>query len=118
MFSGLKASIELSNLDDNLAHVRRLAATGNFRVTLHAQREMIEDKIRLDDVLSAISNGSVLENYPDHRRGPCCLLHGVDANNRSIHVVCTTASPKLIIITVYCPKPPKWVSPTQRRNRL
>jgi hypothetical protein len=33
-----------------------------------------------------------------------------------LHVVCTTAGPTLILITVYKPRPPKWVSPTQRRR--
>jgi hypothetical protein len=56
-----------------------------------------------------------LENYPEHRRGACCLLSGFTHGGRRIHIVCTTARPVLIIITVYEPRPPKWVTPTRRR---
>jgi hypothetical protein len=59
----------------------------------------------------------MLEDYPQHRRGACCLLHGVDGDGRDIHVVCTTAQSALIIITVYLPKPPKWVTPSRRRGQ-
>ncbi|MBM4122800.1 MAG: DUF4258 domain-containing protein [Nitrospira sp.] len=58
----------------------------------------------------------VIENYPEHRRGPCCLLNGQTERGRPLHIVCTTAQPSLIIITAYEPRPPKWVTPTQRRQ--
>jgi Domain of unknown function (DUF4258) len=100
-----------------LSRIQALAAMEAVRITRHAHQEMLEENIRLDDVLHAISNGRILEDYPDHRSGTCCLRHGLDADNRDIHVVCTTSIPTLIIVTVYLPKPPKWVTPTQRRTR-
>jgi len=100
-----------------VAAIRVLVASGNMRITQHAAQEMTSEAIALDDVLCAIKNARLLENYPDHRRGACCLLHGNDANARDIHIVCTTVNPTLIIITVYLPKPPKWVTPTQRRTQ-
>ena len=68
-----------------------------------AQQEMVEEGVSLDDVLEAISQGQVLEDYPRHRRGACCLLYGLTREGRAIHVVCTTDRPTLIIITVYEP---------------
>ena len=65
--------------------------------------------------LESIRSGQILENYPEHRRGPCCLLLGYTGDQRPLHVVSTTAQPVLVLITVYEPKPPKWVTPTQRR---
>jgi len=99
-----------------LPTIRAQAASQQLRVTQHAQQEMTQEQILLDDLLVAISNAQVLENYPEHRRGACCLLYGNDEAGRPIHIVCTTAHPMLIIITVYLPKPPKWLSPTQRRQ--
>lgn len=98
-----------------LAVIHHLAASGSFRITVHAHQEMAAEFIRLDDVLHAIVGGTILEDYPTHRRGPCALLYGRDSSGRDIHVVCTTVAPVLVIITVYLPRPPKWVSPTQRR---
>ena len=75
---------------------------------------MVEEDISLDQLRQALVTGRILENYPEHRRGPCCLVSGNTLAGRPLHVVCTTAQPALIIITTYEPKPPKWPTPTQR----
>ncbi len=100
-----------------LENIRRLAATDALRVTRHAQQEMVEDEVILGDVLAVIRSGKILENYAKHRRGPCCLLLGYTPEGRPLHVVCTTIQPVLVLITVYHPRPPKWITPTQRRSR-
>ena len=99
-----------------LERVRAQAIAENVRITQHAQQEMVEEDITLNEVFQSIVSAQLLENYPEHRRGPCCLLSGRTTNGRPVHIVCTTAQPVLIIITVYEPKPPKWVTPTQRRQ--
>jgi len=78
---------------------------------------MVDEGITLDEMLLAAGAGEVLENYPAHRRGGCCLVHGVSRAGRHLHIVCTTARPVLIIITVYEPKPPKWLTPTKRSRK-
>jgi hypothetical protein len=107
--------VDAKNLDAVLEQIRAQANTGSIRVTQHAQQEMAEEDITLDEVLEAIATGQILENYPEHRRGACCLLNGPTRKSRPLHIVCTTTLPMLIIITVYEPKPPKWKTPTQRR---
>ena len=74
---------------------------------------MAED-ISLQDVFEALAQGEILEDYPEHRRGPCCLVGGFTERGRPLHVVCTTAQPMLIAITVYEPRPPKWPTPMRR----
>jgi len=54
--------------NDKVLRIRRQAREGNLRLTQHAQQEMIEEAIRLDDVLDAIGSGTILEDYPEHRR--------------------------------------------------
>ncbi|MCK4325293.1 DUF4258 domain-containing protein [bacterium] len=107
---------DVAGLDAALRRIRAQADMENVRITQHAQQEMVEESIALAEVLEAITTGQILENYPMHRRGACCLLNGVTKNARPLHVVCTTARPVLIIITVYEPKPPKWITPIQRRR--
>ena len=97
-----------------LERLREQAATENIRLTQHAHQEMVEESISFDEVLQTIATARVLENYPTHKRGPCCLLGGVSDTGRPVHVVCTTAQPTLIVITVYEPRPPKWVTPSER----
>ena len=108
--------IDVTNLGDSLNRIQTQARGDNIRLTQHAQQEMVEENIVLDEVLEVVSQGQILENYPHHRRGACCLLNGFTLSGRAIHVVCTTAQSTLIIITVYEPKPPKWITPTQRRQ--
>jgi hypothetical protein len=104
------------NSDVAVERIRSQARTENIRITQHAQQEMVEEKITLEEVLEAIRTGQILENYPGHRRGACCLVNGLTENRRPLHIVCTTAQPVLIIITAYEPKSPKWVTPSQRRR--
>ncbi len=114
-------SIDRDESGDNVHNelVERMRAQARreaIRVTQHAQQEMVSEDITIEEVLEAIETGQVLEDYSEHRRGACCLLNGVTGDDRPLHVVCTTAKPLLIIITVYEPKPPKWITPSRRRS--
>lgn len=99
-----------------LRRIRDHISTGSYRLTQHAQQQMTEEGILLDEVEEAIVDAEVLEDYPYHRRGACCLLGGFTSQHRPLHVVCTTGLPISVIITVYEPKAPKWVTPAQRRE--
>mgnify|MGYP002405551717 CR=1 FL=1 len=109
---------DVYNLEKILDKIKDRASNENIRITQHAQQEMVDENINLNVVLEAISRSEILENYPEHRRGTCCLLNGTTDNGKNLHIVCTTSQPILIIITVYLPKPPKWVTPTQRRKKI
>jgi len=95
-----------------------LAKSESVLVTLHAHQEMVEEDIELDDVLIALTQGKLVENYPDHERGPCCLICGKTKTGEYLHVVCTTSLDVAVIITVYIPKKPKWITPYQRGNKI
>ncbi len=101
-------------LDTTLERIKFQAESGILRVTQHAQQEMVEEEISIDQVLQAIGRAEILEHYAEHRRGACCLLAGLTDAGRPLHVVCTTAQPLLVLITVYEPKPPKWITPRTR----
>jgi len=98
-----------------LAQIQVHARAETLRVTLHARDAMRDEAITLDEVLEAMTTGQILEDYPDHRRGACCLLGGQTRGGRPVHLVCTSTQPVLVLITVYEPQPPKWLTPTQRR---
>lgn len=95
-------------------HIRVHVAADRVRVTQHAQQEMVEDDIALDAILAALRNPSLIEDYPEHSRGACCLVLVWLHDDRPVNVVCTTSLPVLVVITVYEPKRPKWSSPTIR----
>jgi hypothetical protein len=109
--------VDITNPQAILARIQAQASAGSVDFTLHAQRELAAETITVAEVLQAIATGQVLENYPTHQRGACCLLYGKTQQHRPLHLVCTTAQRTLIIVTVYEPVPPKWTTPTQRRSR-
>jgi hypothetical protein len=94
--------------------IRHLADTRHVRISRHAQEEMDAELFDQRDVLGVLQTGNLLENYPTHQRGACCLMEGKAIDGRPLHVVCTTLHQPLIVITVYEPHPPKWNTPTQR----
>lgn len=100
--------------DAIIRRIRVKVQEGDLRLTQHAHQEMVEEDIALAEVLEAMATGRILEDYPQHRRGPCCLIWGETVQGRPLHVVCTTDLPSVVIITAYEPRPPKWVTPFQR----
>ena len=108
------SGIDAANPAAVLARLRAQAAADNIELTTHARRQMANKQISYDEVREAIASGQLLENYPSHHRGACCLLYGDTQEARPVHVVCSTTTPSLIMITAYEPEPPKWITPTRR----
>jgi hypothetical protein len=53
----------------------------------------------------------VLEDYPDDKYGPSCLILGFTKYGRPLHILCSYPSRPLIkIITLYEPSPDLWVN--------
>lgn len=107
---------ERVSTDSLLSRIQIQASARNVRVTDHAREEMEDESIALSEVLQAIPNSQIIENYPEHKRGPCCLLSGTTARKRPLHVVSTTSLTMLVIITVYVPTLPKWKNPSERSS--
>lgn len=104
---------------DNISYIeiaRERIQKGLFYLSHHAQIERGNERITVDDIISTILNGKELETYPDDQRGESCLIVGQGLDSRWIHVLCGNFyDGKLIIITVYIPKLPKWKDPFTRR---
>jgi hypothetical protein len=67
---------------------REKVLKGSFLLSHHAQIERGEERIRIEDIVAAISNGQELEPYPDDPRGESCLIVGQGLDYRWIHVLC------------------------------
>ena len=90
------------------------ARENEFQLSGHAHKERQEETIHTWEIREALINCEILENYPKDPKGPSCLVLGY-AMGRPIHVVCGRAKNDwLLIITVYIPKPPKWIDPKTR----
>lgn len=105
------------NTEDISRLITKQVTDGQVRFSQHAQQEMTDEGITVQDVLQCLLESTLLENYPSHKRGACCLIMGWTHTGRPVHVVCSTHLDILVIITVYMPLPPKWVTPSIRRRK-
>lgn len=87
-----------------------------YEYTIHAEIERKTDDLTFYQIEEAILTAEILEQYPDNGRGESCLLVGF-SENIPIHVVCGGRGNKVVIITVYVPKPPKFVDPWTRSRK-
>ncbi len=70
---------------------------------------MFERGIGKDDVIQAIREGQVIEEYPDDTPHPCVLLWNRDATH-PLHVVAARNDEfgECVVVTVYVPDLREW----------
>lgn len=86
---------------------------GNWVVSSHADQEAADEDIDVAHIRDAILADEILEQYADTGRGPACLVLGF-VERKPIHVVCGWRGESVVIVTVYIPKPPRFVDPWTR----
>jgi len=85
-------------------------------LTVHGLKEATADDVSVGEVLQALLNeaAELIEDYPEHGRGPCCLVLGWTQAGRPLHLV-VTHPPNVAVITVYVPDQVKWIDYRVRR---
>ena len=97
--------------------VRRKVEKGQFEFSKHAVDQAIVRHITVSEVREAVETCEIIEDYPDDKRGPSCLLLGLTRGGRPLHVQCSYPSRPLVkIITVYEPGPDLWIDYRVRRS--
>ncbi len=82
-----------------------------YEYSKHAVDQSIIRDISLRELEEAIAGRSeVIEDYPDDKYGPSCLILGYTRAGRPLHIQCSYPSRPLIkIITLYEPDPDLWI---------
>jgi hypothetical protein len=102
---------------DLIEAIREKIVSGDFEFSQHAVDQSILRRIRVQELREAIAAGEVIEDYPNDKYGPSCLILGFTAAGRPIHVQCSYPSRPLVkVVTLYEPDPAQWVNFRQRRN--
>ncbi|MBE9099697.1 DUF4258 domain-containing protein [Vacuolonema iberomarrocanum] len=92
-----------------IVEIRHKFAEEQFEFSKHAVDQSIVRQIRVQEIREAIASGQVIENYPEDKYGPSCLICGFTQAQRPIHIQCSYPSRSRIkIITVYEPDPQRW----------
>jgi len=81
-----------------------------FEFSLHAVDQSIIRHISVQELHEAMAMGEIIEDYPDDKYGPSCLILGFTRSGRALHIQCSYPSRPLIkIITLYEPDPDRWI---------
>jgi hypothetical protein len=71
----------------------------------------------VQEVREIFADAEVIEDYPDDKYGPSCLIFGRTREGRPLHIQCSYPSRPLInIITLYEPDPDLWIDFRMRRT--
>ena len=73
-----------------LENIKKSISGSRYNISLHAKNEMSlkEDDISEKELIEAILNGKIIENYTDDKPFPSCLVFGRTGEDRPIHAVC------------------------------
>jgi len=100
-----------------IKEIRKAFREGRYEYSLHAVDQSILRHITRQEILEAIENGQIIENYPEDKFGPSCLVYGRTDLERPLHIQCSYPTrPKIKIITVYEPNPEEWIDYKKRRR--
>ncbi|MEG4502893.1 DUF4258 domain-containing protein [Microcoleus sp. F6_B4] len=98
--------------------IRVKIVKNDFELSQHAVNQSIVRRITVEELREAIMAGEVIEEYPNDKYGPSCLIFGFTIANRPLHVQCSYPSRPLVkIITLYEPDPQIWIDFKLRINQ-
>ena len=100
-----------------IRELRSKIANGRFEFSQHAVDQSIIRHISVQEIHEAFANSQIVEDYPDGKYGPSCLVLGVTLADRPLHILCSYPSRPLVkIVTLYEPDPDQWIDYRTRRS--
>lgn len=97
--------------------IRRKVKEDRFEFSRHAVDQSIQRRISVREIREALASGELIEDYPHDKYGPSCLIMGITAGRRALHIHCSHPSRTLVkIITLYEPDPGSWIDFKVRRE--
>ena len=99
-----------------IGELRRKIANGLIEFSQHAVDQSIIRHISVQEIREAFANSRIVEDYPDDKYGPSCLVLGFTLKGRPLHILCSHPSRPLVkIVTLYEPDPDQWIDFRTRR---
>ncbi len=98
--------------------IREKIAAVSFEFSKHAVDQSILRGISVQELRDAIQSGEIIEDYPDDKYGPSCLIFGMTPEKRPLHLQCSYPSRPLIkIVTLYEPDENLWTDHRVRKQQ-
>ena len=87
----------------------------NYLLTAHASQRGVQRGISSSEIEEAVIAGEVIEDYPDDKYGPSCLIFGMTNTKRILHIQ-VSYPPNVKVITLYEPLSDEWESDWKTRK--
>lgn len=101
----------------NSSFIKEKIRNGEYDLSIHAHNERQEEQITVKEVKKVLLKGDIIEKYPNDPRGESCLIAGI-VLKKPLHVVCGMRGNRLLIVTVYRPRPPVWMDYETRLKEI
>ena len=90
-----------------------------IRITDHADEEAQNDELNFEEIFYSVIKGEIIEDYPNDKPYPSCLVYGNNFKDEPIHSVwgLNEENGWAVLITVYKPDPERWVDFRQRKKK-
>ena len=99
-----------------IRELRSKMASDQFEFTEHSVHQSIIRRISVQEIREAFAKSQLVEDYPDDKYGPSCLVLGFTLADRPLHILCSHPSRPLVrIVTLYEPDPDEWIDYRTRR---
>ena len=96
--------------------IRVKISRGEYRFSDHAVKGMIKRSIDRIEIEEVVLSGEMIEEYPDDKYSPSCLIYGRTKSSRHLHVQ-LSIPPTVVIITAYEPHESEWIDYRVRRKK-
>ena len=98
--------------------IREIIRLGSYSVKSHAAVHALKEGFDRENMIEAILNGKIIEDYPENQRSLICGLIKLSANTKVyLHVVCEYTDLSFVdIVTAYLPDEDYWNNPPYSRR--
>ena len=95
-----------------ITNILNAIQSGQIRITDHADEEAQSDRLSYDEILSSVLTGAIIEDYPDDKPYPSCLVAGNTFKGEHVHSVWAynKETKWAVLVTVYRPDPARWIN--------
>lgn len=96
----------------NIENIINAIRNSRVRITDHADEEAFDDSLTYEEIYSSVIQGEIIEDYPNDKPYPSCLILGRNFAGKPIHSVWAYNPENLwsVLITVYRPDPERWIN--------
>lgn len=103
----------------NIAYIIEAIRANRVRVTDHADEEAEADQLTFDEIYFSVLNGEIIEDYPNDKPYPSCLIYGRTFGGEPVHSVWAYNEKNLwaVLVTVYRPDPNLWINWRERKRK-